>query len=146
MRSLFAIFLIISGGAFAEEHPACLDLPLSKGYTRGELLEIATSCRSPEVADLYFNRAQHISLLNKYIQFERSLVHYGSRYDLSYIESYRIEIALVEAFSTPGLTAEKRPQTLKRLNQVYEQSNEIAELRFRGYDLLADRLLQEFQR
>jgi hypothetical protein len=133
-------------GVAADEHPACMNLPLNEpGYTRGELLTIAHSCTTPGVAELYFNRAQHIRLIGKYSDFEKSLYHYGNRDNQSYVESYRMQIALVEAFYTEDLKNEKRNQTLARLNKIYEQSNEIAELRFRGYDLIADRLEQNYQ-
>ncbi|MEW8351869.1 MAG: hypothetical protein AB2687_26490, partial [Candidatus Thiodiazotropha taylori] len=72
--------------------------------------------------------------------FERGLLQYGEKDDDSYIESYRIHIAMIEAFSSHDLLTDKRNRTLETLNRIYEQSHEIAELRFRGYDLIADRL------
>ncbi|ODB87636.1 hypothetical protein A3195_00425 [Candidatus Thiodiazotropha endoloripes] len=135
------MLVFYAGYSAAEEHPACLDLPLDDpGYTSAELHLIAASCSSPLVADLYFNRALHIDLLNKYRDFEQALLQFGKADDDSYIEYYRMHIALVEAFSSRDLLNEKRDQTLSKLNRIYEQSHEIAELRFKGYDLVADRL------
>jgi hypothetical protein len=146
LRWLLCICFICLGSASAEEHPACIDLTLSEpGYSRMELLEIARSCTSPVVAELYLNRAQHQRLLNKYFRFEQSLLHYGARDNQAYIESYRIYIAIAEAFFSRNLSTDKQQQTVVRLNQIYELSSEIAELRFRGYDLLADRLEQKYQ-
>jgi hypothetical protein len=141
VRWLLGMLFFFAGYATSAEHPACQNLPLSDpGYTTSELLTIAQSCRSPQVADLYFHRAQHLRLLKKYTEFERGLLHISESDDNSYIESYRIHIGLVEAFSSQALLSEKRDQALYRLNTIYEQSQEIAELRFKGYDLIADRL------
>jgi hypothetical protein len=141
VRWFFGLLFFYVGYAASEEHPACHYLPLTDpGYTSSELLTIAQSCEAPQVADLYFHRAQHIRLLKKYADFERGLLHFSERDDNSYLESYRIHIALVEVFSSQDLLTEKRDQTLYKLNRIYEQSQEIAELRFKGYDLIADRL------
>ncbi|MEW8624785.1 MAG: hypothetical protein AB2551_03440 [Candidatus Thiodiazotropha sp.] len=141
LRWILGMLFFYTGYSVSDEHPACLDLPLTEpGYSIGELLTIANSCKSPQVADLYFHRAQHIKLLKKFQEFERGLLQYGEKDDDSYIESYRIHIAIIEAFSSRNLRTEKRDQTLVTLNRIYEQSHEIAELRFRGYDLIADRL------
>ena len=145
LRWLLGFYMFLLGSASAEEHPACLELPMNeRSYTRDELVMIARSCTIPEVADLYFNRAQHQRLLSKYIRFENSLLHFGDRDNQAYVQAYRIYIALAEAFSIQGLTTDMRHQALARLNRIYEQSGEIAELRFKGYDLIADRLEQNY--
>ncbi len=141
LRWVLAMLFFYAGYSVSDEHPACLDLPLTEpGYSTDELLTIANSCKSSQVADLYFHRAQHLKLLKKFQEFERRLLQYGEHDEDSYIESYRIHIAMIEAFSSPDLLSEKRDQTLLTLNRIYEQSQEIAELRFRGYGLVADRL------
>ncbi|MBW9259031.1 MAG: hypothetical protein K1562_15580 [Candidatus Thiodiazotropha sp. (ex. Lucinisca nassula)] len=146
LRWVLGMVFFYAGYSVSEEHPACLDLPLTEpGYSTGELLTIAKSCKSPQVADLYFHRAQHIKLLKKFHDFERGLLQYGEKDDDSYIESYRIHMAVIEAFSTHDLLNDRRHQTLATLNRIYEQSHEIAELRFRGYDLIADRLEMKYQ-
>ncbi|ODC01458.1 hypothetical protein A3197_02990 [Candidatus Thiodiazotropha endoloripes] len=141
LRWVLGMFFFYAGYSLSEEHPACLVLPLTEpGYSTGELLTIANSCKSTQVAELYYHRAQHINLLRKFKEFERGLLQYGEKDDDSYIESYRIHIAIIEAFSSHDLLTDKRDQTLVTLNRIYEQAHEIAELRFRGYDLIADRL------
>ncbi|MEJ2618658.1 MAG: hypothetical protein P8163_00065 [Candidatus Thiodiazotropha sp.] len=141
VRWLVGLLFFYVGYTASQEHPGCRNLPLSDpGVTSAELLAIAQSCESPQVADLYFHRAQHIRLLKKYAEFERGLQHFSETDDSGYVESYRMHIALVEVFSSHDLLTEKRDQTLHKLNKIYEQSQEIAELRFKGYDLIADRL------
>ena len=108
-------------------------------YTAESLYAIAGSCQAEEVANLFYNRALHRQLLGKYRRFERSLLHFGKRDHLAYIESYRIYIGLAEAFSLRRI-GRGDTAAVRRLNHAYEQSGEIAEMRFRGYDLIADRL------
>ncbi len=123
-----------------EEHPACLEVSASsESYRLDELRRIARSCREPEVAELYFNRAHHQQMLAKYDRFERSLLHYGDRDNRAYIESYRIHIGLAEAFASVSLR-QRDLQAVRRLNRLYDEIGEIAEMRFKGYDLIADRL------
>lgn len=123
-----------------DQHPACEDLRLNQRFNSvDDLMAIAATCRVPEVAELYYNRAQYQRLLDKFIRFERSLIHFGDGEYMSYIESYRIIIGLAEAFADSRLSPDEKA-VLNHLNRVYEQSSEIAEMRFRGYDLIADRL------
>ena len=141
-RGLVAFILLgVGSGVFAaDQHPACLALhETEQRYTTDELLAIGRSCRDAEVAELFYNRAHHRQLLEKYQRFERSLIHYGDREHRAYIESYRIHIGLAEAFSQSAQALDSK-LTLQRLNRIYEESGEIAEMRFRGYDLIADRL------
>ncbi|MET0066400.1 MAG: hypothetical protein ABW076_08655 [Candidatus Thiodiazotropha sp.] len=127
----------------AEEHPACRSLVLTEQLESSEQMRaIATSCQEPLVAELYLNRAHHLNLLHKYTAFESSLFRFGNRDDVSYIDAYRIYIGLAEAFFIPALGEDNPSLALSRLNQIYDQSEEIAELRFRGYGLLADQLEQ----
>lgn len=136
----FPLFLCWFTVMAADQHSACHDLSLNdQDYSVKELLAIASTCRVPEVADLYYNRAQYHRLLGKYKRFEHSLIHYGDRDYTAYIESYRIYVGLAEAFFSNRLTPDEKGM-LNRLNRLYEQSSEIAEMRFRGYDLIADRL------
>jgi hypothetical protein len=126
-------------GVMAQEHPACQDLAIAKAYESMEvLLSIASTCQVPEVSELYYNRAHHQRMLYKYELFERSLYHYN-RDNRAYIESYRIHIGLAEAFASARLRLQDG-EVVRRLNRLYDESSEIAEMRFRGYDLIADRL------
>jgi hypothetical protein len=133
------LFLFFAGTLFgADEHIACQQPKSYQDYGVETLLAIAQSCKVDEVADLFYNRANHIRQVKKYLQFESSLNKQGSRDSMAYIHAYRIHIGLAEAL----LSKAEAIQTLDRLNRIYEQSSEIAELRFRGYDLLANRLQQ----
>ncbi len=142
MHRWLAALLMMNLGwpAMGGEHPACLDASVSaQSYRLDELQRIAGSCREPEIAELYYNRAHHRQLLDKYDRFERSLLHYGDQDHRAYIESYRIHIGLAEAFARVSLQLRDLP-TVRRLNRLYDEIGEIAEMRFRGYDLIADRL------
>ncbi|MEJ2455676.1 MAG: hypothetical protein P8103_16180 [Candidatus Thiodiazotropha sp.] len=131
--------------AVADEDPACqAKIGLNDHYTPEALLSIAATCRVPEVAELFFNRAHHLRMLEKYERFERSLLHFGDRDHRAYIEAYRIHIGLAEAFATERLQRQDK-QALRQLNRIYDESAEIAEMRFRGYDLIADRLERNYQ-
>ena len=124
----------------ADQDPACRAPGLKDhAYTADRLMEIAHSCRLPEVAELYYNRAQYQRQLEKFTRFERALYHYSDRDNMAYIESYRIFIGMAEAFAEDRL-ASLDVAALRQLNRAYERSGEIAEMRFRGYDLIANRL------
>jgi len=140
-RWLVALLMMNLGWpVMGEEHPACLEVSASTGaYPLEELQRIARSCREPAIAELYFNRAHHQQLLEKYDRFERSLLHYGDQDHRAYIESYRIHIGLAEAFASVNLR-QRDLHTVQRLNRLYDEIGEIAEMRFKGYDLIADRL------
>jgi hypothetical protein len=128
----------------AQEHPACKDLAIANLYdSTDELLAISNSCRAPAVSELYLNRAHHRRMLEKFEHFERSLMHLGEGDSRAYIESYRIHIGLAEAFAAARLSLQDE-EVVRRLNRVYDESTEIAEMRFRGYDLIANRLERQF--
>jgi hypothetical protein len=131
--------------AGADEHVACQRLQTYQDYGVEALLSIASSCKVDRVADLFYNRANHIRQVKKYIQFESILDKRGSRDNMAYIHAYRIHIGLAEALLSKMLTPDAT-LTLDRLNRIYERSGEIAELRFRGYDLLANRLEQRLRK
>ncbi|MBT2969944.1 MAG: hypothetical protein B6D72_06700 [gamma proteobacterium symbiont of Ctena orbiculata] len=139
-RIIGALLLLFSSALQAAgEHFACQQPNAYEDYNVETLLSIAQSCQVIEVADLFFNRANHIRRVEKYIDFEQSLHNLRAGENIAYIDSYRIHIGLAEALFNKGLVPHAR-QTLSRLNRIYERSAEIAELRFRGYDLIADRL------
>ncbi len=131
--------LLFSGAlSAADEHAACKQPGSYEGYSAQTLLAIAHSCKAPEVADLYYNRANHLVQMRKYIEFERSLHNLDAVGGIAYIDSYRILIGLAEALLNKSLNIDAG--SIKRLNRIYEHSSEIAELHFKGYDLLANRL------
>ncbi len=146
LRSVLGLAMLsLALPVMAQEHAACRDVALTTPhYSLQELRSIAYSCQVPEVSELYLNRAHHQRLLQKYDRFERSLRHYGNRDHRAYIESYRIHIGLAEAFAS-FRAQQLDKEVLQRLNRIYEESGEIAEMRFRGYDLIADRLERKFR-
>lgn len=137
--TLFAA-LIGCSGAFAQEHPGCRNLDYGyQQHTPVELRAIAASCRYPDVAYLYYNRAYHAELLSR-ADAMASLIPYSGRekqkqYDLL---SYRYYMAMIE-----DLASVWYPDPIARvrfLNLEYDRRSEIAELRLKGYDQIADRL------
>ncbi|MEW8029683.1 MAG: hypothetical protein AB2792_16125 [Candidatus Thiodiazotropha sp.] len=139
-RFIGVLFFLFSGILHAaDEHIACQQPNAYAGYDVETLLLIARSCRVSEVADLYYNRANHIRQVEEYLRFEQSLNNLGGSGSIAYIDSYRIHIALAEALLGKALTP-YATQALSRLNRIYERSGEIAELRFKGYDLIANGL------
>ncbi|MEW8505833.1 MAG: hypothetical protein AB2598_03965 [Candidatus Thiodiazotropha sp.] len=138
---LIGILLVFFSGTLqaSGEHAACRQPHAYENYTADTLLSIARTCSVAEVADLFFNRANHIRQVEKYIQFEQSLRNLSAGENIAYIDSYRIHIALAEALLNKALVPHAL-RALSQLNRIYEHSAEVAELRFKGYDLLADRL------
>jgi hypothetical protein len=143
MRKLSLLFgALLLGGAplQAEEHAACWDMDYRfEQHSPQELRQIAASCRSALVSTLYSQRAEHADLLQEHMTLSNMTVQSrgGKNPDL---ESYRIYIGLIEAFA-----ASLYPDPVERLNfltQEYNREIEIAELRLRGYDHLADRKAQ----
>lgn len=141
-KQIIGVLLLTFSGSLlaADEHSACQQLNNYEDYDVETLLSIAQSCKVTAVADLFYNRANHIRQVNKYLQFEHELSN-GDNVNIAYIDAYRIHIGLAEALLSKALTADSI-ETLNRLNRIYERSGEIAELRFKGYDLLANRLQQ----
>jgi hypothetical protein len=145
LRILGALLMLAGYAASVMgQHAACQQLNISSGiYSQETLVEIAQSCREPAISELYFNRAYHLRMLEKYRFFERSLSHYRGEVGQAYIDAYRIHIGLAEAFIEKYLSS-NRIEAVIQLNEIYDQSSEIAEMRFRGYDLLANRMEKEF--
>ena len=130
---------MLSVTASAGENPVCEQghVP-DKSATPDWLREIAASCSTEPTAALFYNRAYHIELLERY----RSVMHlqtFHNKEDVKNYHAYRIFIGLSEAFADtsplPGAG-----DTVGWLNSIYNRAGEIAELRLRGYDLQADRL------
>ncbi|MES9976668.1 hypothetical protein [Candidatus Thiodiazotropha sp. LNASS1] len=144
-RIVGVVFLLFSGTPLsADEHVACTQPDAYEGYRVEVLLSIAKSCKVAAVADLFYNRAYHIRQVEKYHQFEKLLNKQGGSENIAYIDAYRIHIGLAEALLSRSLTPDAIG-AIRRLNNIYERSGEIAEMRFRGYDLLANRLQQRLR-
>jgi hypothetical protein len=103
-----------------------------------ELRAIATSCPPGPIADLWYNRAYHAELLQRY-RSAMQLEVYRPQDDVRNYHSYRIFIDLSEAMAEHTMSADSL-DTVVWLNSIYDRAGEIAEMRLRGYDLQADRL------
>jgi hypothetical protein len=120
----------------AQEHEACVDLNYDyQSQTAKQLRAIAATCQSDRISHLYYNRAYHVDLLKE----GETMSHIDALYSrglIHYIESYRIYIALIEAFA-PNWYPDVEARAAF-LNQEYDHRGEVAELRLHGYDRLAD--------
>lgn len=129
-----------SAGALAQEHPACRDVDYAyQDHASAELRAIASSCRYRDIAYLYYNRAYHADLLAR-ADVLSSLIPYSGRerekrYDMA---SYRYYMAMVESLSS--IWFDDPLSRIRFLNLEYDRRGEIAELRLKGYDHIADRL------
>jgi hypothetical protein len=138
-RAFLVLAIMAMGGvAQAGEHPACKDsrYPYAS-HTSSELRAIAKSCTVEAIASLYYRRARHADLIDEG-EVLSGLIPHSRREQSSYFDTYRIYIAFLEAFSAVWY-----PDFSDRaafLNKEYDRLGEVAELRLRGYDNLADRL------
>ncbi|MGD8497260.1 MAG: hypothetical protein PVG82_00040 [Chromatiales bacterium] len=138
---LIILTLAASGVALAQEHPACSDLDYRyETHSSKGLRTIAASCGIPAIANLYYNRAYHADLVAEGTTLAGLIAHSPNRSGARF-ESYRLYMAMVEQLAPTWY-----PDTSERvrfLNREYDRRGEIARLRLRGYDHLADRLERE---
>ena len=141
MKLLKLIMLLALGAsesAFAQEHAACNSLTYAyEDHAPDELRMIAASCDSKPVANLYYNRAHHSELVSE-AAILAGLIAYSDDANRLHLDAYRLYMALIEQmapvwFSDPVAR-------VNFLNHEYDRRNEIAHLRLRGYDRMADRL------
>ena len=118
--------------AHAAEHEACHDIDFSAvALGSSTLRDIAATCKNPAVARLYYNRAHHYDLHQRSAFLSRLISVYAGR-----TSSYRMYMALVESLAPVWF-----PDVWQRvdfLNREYERVAEVAELRLKGFDRLAD--------
>lgn len=105
-----------------------------------QLRQIAKKCDRAEIANLFYNRAYHRELLEKF-QHLHSLQTLKPNHDLAHYHTQRIFIALSEAFAKRAWE-QGETQALQQLNRQYDRSIEIAEYQLKGYDALAARTRQ----
>lgn len=137
---LWVAGMLWHANVLATEHPACND----PGYpfwvhAAPELRMIAGTCRSAQVARLYFLRAYHADLVSEG-RVLAGLIPYDRRQSNVEFDSYKIYMALVETM-TPLWFSSNSDRT-EFLNAEYTRHTEIAEMRLHGYDRLADHLEQ----
>jgi hypothetical protein len=135
---LMLLLLLASGGVYAQEHLGCKDFEYRyEAHSSEELREIAASCKSKSIANLYYNRAYHVDLVLEASVFNGLVVYSGDSSRVR-IDSYRLYIALLEQMAPiwfPDISAR-----VAFLNHEYDRRGEIARLRLRGYDRVADQL------
>lgn len=129
---------LATAGINASEHPACRDIDFAyRGSTPGTLSEIARSCATRQMAELYHNRARHAELMEDHAAMSR-LDQAGRSQDEWTPGEEALFIGLVETLSAHyGLSPLQRATVI---NAAFDHSNEIVELRLQGYDLQARRL------
>ena len=143
-RLVFIIsFLLTATALRAEQHAAC-DKPNLQDLDRSakRLHAIAETCERPEISRLFYKRAYMRELLDQYEQLNET-ISTNDESQASY-ETYRILIGLVEAFAGGALSGGDT-RMLSRLSRTYDHYIEIAELRLKGYDLIANRMEREMQ-
>lgn len=130
--------LAVAHVSWAQEHPACANLAhTAKQRDSKQLRSIAASCSNPSVRELYYNRALHLELVTEAKVME-GLIEFRAPHSSNTMLGHQMYIALIEAVAPvwfPDLQ-----ERLEFLNGEYERRGEIARLRLRGYDPLADRL------
>ncbi|MCB1735132.1 MAG: hypothetical protein H6981_02585 [Gammaproteobacteria bacterium] len=136
------LFAHVANGA---QNAACLtpDADFSKTSPIA-LRAIATSCENPDIERLFYNRAYASDLQADYHTYLK-LIPYRriDSQDQVNFNAYRMFLGLAEAFSTQVNGTEG--DRIAWLNRAYEQANELAELRMKGYDRIADRRVREMQ-
>lgn len=139
-------FATAASAAEAEARPASCSAnqALHINLPGDTLRQLAAACGDGPVSRLFNNRAYTSDIEHDY-QTYLQLIPYqraGSRDQVDYY-AYRMFLGLAEAFAPKA--AETSAARVEWLNQAYEQANELAELRMKGYDRLADRRAREMQ-
>lgn len=144
-RTITCLFFasVLSTTATPAERTTCeLGQELRQAATPERLREIAASCSTEPTAALFYNRAYHIELLQRYRTAMQLQALQNRQEDAKNYHAYRIFIGLSEAFADLSPLPEIG-DSVAWLNSVYDRAGEIAEMRVRGYDLQADRLENE---
>jgi hypothetical protein len=137
---MFGVLWIVSTYGWAGQHLACSQ-PVEdfSQYPGGELEQIAATCESPVVSQLFYHRA-HFREIEQTNELYEDLIAYRPQEERHHQDSYRIFIGLVEAMVRQRWVNESvkaRERHLGELIRVYEVSEQIAEMRLRGFDLQA---------
>lgn len=135
----FLLAALLAPGLLLAEHPACHQLPYDfTQHQASDLRDIAAMCSSAEFSNLNYHRAYYQDLRRSFHAY--SQLGFASPAQVQQPRqrgrAYGLYIQLAEVF-VPIAGGTPRHQAT-RLSQVYEQSNEIAELRLKGYGARAD--------
>lgn len=139
-RILLFFLVLVSGYGYAEEPDACRSLDYDhRQHNRSELIHIAQQCQTPAMRTLYFNRAQHLKLLQAFRTYNQMTIWPGQgiHYERHQAMAYQGFVQMLEAFAgiQPAAYFES---TVAQLNRTYKQTAEVAELRLRGNHRRAD--------
>ncbi len=138
VQLLIVLFLTTSGPLHADGHPACSDPDYPyHARTSSELRTIAASCKSAPVANLYYNRAYYAELVSEATTLAELIAYYDNSSSV-HLEASRLYMTLLEQLAPVWY-----PDPATRvafLNREYDHHAEIAALRLKGYDRMADRL------
>lgn len=131
------LYLFVAGVS-AQEHRACRDADYPyQARSAAELRAIAVSCRPGPMAELYYYRAYYLDLITEAAAMSSLVVRLNPEYRHRF-ESHRLYMALIEVLAPVWF--EQADERVAFLNAEYARAMEVAELRLRGYDRLADRL------
>ena len=141
MRPLgWVLFVGVLHANVAWADARCADIGLAYLELRpADVRELAQGCKDAALADLYFKRAYHLEFLQRSARHESMVILYGGQ--RPWLPNYRLYVALIEAMS-PHWFADARAR-IDFLRGEYEHKGEVAELRLRGMDHMADRLERE---
>jgi len=122
----------------ADDHAACNTVTYNWfDHSSDELRHIASTCESGYFSELNFHRAYYIDLVNE-ATATAGLIDYVRTENRANLSAYKFHMMLAEQLARHLYPT--RVGQLLFLNGEYEVNNEIAELRLRGYNNLADRL------
>jgi hypothetical protein len=148
MRNVYLLALLVlfgSGSVYAGEHRACRDISYPYlGLSSNKLRAIAATCNNEEIAKLFYNRAYHSDLASEARTYAGLMTYSrgtGSTFTtapprIARFRGYLLYISLIEQFAS-----ERYPDLQQRarfLNREYDSQGEIAELRLRGYEHMAN--------
>lgn len=128
---------VILGGSIAHADNVDCDTPFSHhaGEDPQQLRQIARTCSRPAISHLFYNRAYHAELLEKF-QILNRLQFLRPNHNQTHYHTQRIYIGLVEAFAQRAWQRGML-NAISQLNRQYDHSIEIAEHQLKGYDMLA---------
>lgn len=139
-RYILVLLALMLGprNALATEYEGCVSPDYDwRMHTPQQLREIARSCEWEELSDLNYHRAYHAELVAEN-SILASLHNYADKSTASVLHAYRVYVALIEEIAAVRYTNLR--ERIRFLNEEYQFSSELAELRLRGYDALADNL------
>jgi len=138
IKLLMLLAMTASSTVLAQEHPACSNPAYHlEAHTPADLRDIAASCQSKSIATLFYNRAYHADMVQEAATLA-GLIAYSDDRGKEQFDAYRLYMALLE-----NMTPIWYPDSEARvafLNREYDRRGEIARLRLRGYDHVADHL------